>query len=52
MEITVELLDAGDDAGANRYAVSAYSIDGKEAHGTGAATLEEALTNVPWDGLD
>jgi len=52
VEITVEVLDAGDGAGSNRYVVSAYSLDGKEAHGTGAATLEEALPNVRWDGLD
>lgn len=51
MEITVEVLDAGDGAGAHRYAVSAYSQDGKEAHGTEAATLDEAIPNVQWDVL-
>ena len=51
MEITVEVLDAGDGAGAHRYVVSAYSQDGKEAHGTEAATLDEAIPNVQWDML-
>ncbi len=51
MEITVEVLDAGDGAGAHRYAISAYSQDGKEAHGTEAATLDEAIPNVQWDAL-
>lgn len=50
-EITVEVLDAGDDAGTRRYAVSAYSQDGKEAHGKGAATLEKAVSDVRWDAL-
>jgi hypothetical protein len=51
VEVTVEVLDAGDGAGAHRYAVSAYSQDGKEAHGDEAATLEEAVPNVRWDAL-
>ena len=51
VEITVEVLDAGDGAGAYRYAVSAYSNDAKEAHGNEAATLEEAITNVEWIAL-
>lgn len=51
VEITVEVLEAGDDAGAHRYAVSAYATDGKEAHGKQAATLEEAIPNVDWDVL-
>ena len=51
VEITVEVLDAGDGTGAHRYAVSAYSQDGKEAHGDEAATLEEAMPNVQWDAL-
>lgn len=46
------MLDAGDGAGAHRYAVSAYSQDGKEAHGNEAATLDEAIPNVQWEGLD
>ena len=52
VEITVEVLDAGDGAGADHYAVSAYSNDGKEAHGNEAATLEDAIPNVDWDALD
>lgn len=52
VEITVEVLDAENGAGAHRYAVSAYSKDGKEAHGNAAATLEEAIPNVDWDELD
>lgn len=52
VEITVEVLNAGEGAGTGRYAVSAYSKDGKEAHGNEAATLEEAIPNVAWDELD
>jgi len=52
VEITVEVLDAGDGAGAHRYAASAYSQDGKEAHGNEAATLDEAIPNVLWEVLD
>lgn len=51
IEVTVEVLDAGDGTGAHRYAVSAYSKAGKEAHGNEAATLEEAMSNVEWDEL-
>lgn len=51
VEITVEVLDAGDGAGDQRFAVSAYSQDGKEAHGNEAATLEEAIPKVLWDTL-
>ncbi len=51
VEITVEVLDAGDGAGDHRFAVSAYSQDGKEAHGNEAATLEEAIPKVHWDTL-
>jgi hypothetical protein len=52
VEITVEALDAGDGAGAHRYTVSAYSQDGKAAHGNEAATLDEAIPNVQWEVLD
>ena len=52
VEITVEVLDAEDGAGTHRFAVSAYSQDGKEAHGKEAATLEEAMPNVRWEDLD
>lgn len=52
VEITVEVLHAGEEAGASRYAISAYSKDGKEAHGNGAATLEEAIPIVHWGELD
>lgn len=49
--ITVEVRDAGESAGSSRYAVSAYSEDGKEAHGNEAGTLEEAISIVHWDEL-
>jgi hypothetical protein len=52
VEITVEVLDAGDGAGAHRCAVSAYSQDGQDAHGNEAATLDEAIPNVQWEVLD
>lgn len=52
VEITVEVLHAGEEAGASRYAISAYSKDGKEVHGNGAATLEEAIPIVHWCKLD
>ena len=52
VEITVEVLDAGDGAGAHRYAASAYSQDGKEAHGNEAVALDEAILNVQWEVLD
>ncbi len=52
VEITVEVRDAGEEVGVNRYAVSAYSEDGKKAHGNEAATLEEAIPIVHWHELD
>lgn len=51
VEITVEVRDAGESAGSSRYAVSAFSEDGKEAHGNEAGTLEEAIPIVHWDEL-
>lgn len=52
IEITVKVLDAGEDAGAARYAVEAYSEDGKEAGGNEAETLEEAIPIAHWNKLD
>ncbi len=52
-KVTVTVLDGGEVAGPDRYAVSARSENGKEAHGNTAATLDEAVTimAVHWPEL-
>lgn len=53
-EVTVTVLDGGEEAGPDRYTVSARSENGKEAHGNTAETLDVAVAimAVHWPELD
>jgi hypothetical protein len=56
VEVTVDVLDAGQEAGEGRYAVYARSKEeggrAKVATGNEAGTLEEAIAIAHWHELD
>jgi hypothetical protein len=50
--VTVQILDAGENADHPRFQVSVQDEDGRTAHGEPADTLDEVLANVHWFHLD
>jgi len=51
-EVSIDILDAGPEAGDIRYACSATSEDGKVATGNNGPSLDIVLATVHWQDLD
>jgi hypothetical protein len=51
-KVSVDILDAGSEAGDIRYACEATSEDGKVATGNNGPSLEVVLATVHWQDLD
>lgn len=50
--VTVDILDAGPEAGGLRYACHATSEDGKMATGNNGPSIDVVLSTVHWHDLD
>ena len=51
-EVSVDILDAGPEAGDSRYSCCATSDDGKTASGNPGASIDLVLATVHWYNLD